>query len=60
MAALRNVSSYRATGLLATAGPAADKAPTCWLLVGVGNAKHQRHQGPSIGVRCHGGYHVVQ
>lgn len=60
MAALRNVRSYRSNGLLATAGPAVEKAPTGWLLIGVHSGRYQRHQDPSIGFGCRGGSSVAQ
>ncbi|MGH9206349.1 MAG: ABC transporter substrate-binding protein, partial [Acidimicrobiales bacterium] len=58
LAALRNTHTFNSNGLLPPADPAAKKAPTCWVLLQIEGTKYVRHDSPTSGFRCDGGYYV--
>ncbi len=60
---LRKITSFSASGLLATSNPAAGKTATCYLIAKIVNGKFVRTDdppvnGPTQGYRCDGGYFV--
>jgi hypothetical protein len=55
IAALKNISSFNADGLLATDDPAAKSSPNCFLIANVTDGKWQRVT-PSSGFTCAGTY----
>jgi ABC-type branched-subunit amino acid transport system substrate-binding protein len=60
LAALRNVTSFNASGILATANPAGKVPATCYLLAKVVNGQFVRVADPPRGgFRCDGSYYYV-
>jgi branched-chain amino acid transport system substrate-binding protein len=58
-ASLNKITSFNASGLLATANPAQKRPPTCWILAQVKNGNWQRvPPSPTAGFTCNpGGYY---
>ncbi len=52
LAALHNIKSFTANGLLPPANPGAKTPPKCWLHIEVHNGKFQRVNDPATGFRC--------
>jgi ABC-type branched-subunit amino acid transport system substrate-binding protein len=54
-AALQKIDNFDANGLVAPAGPASKRAPTCYILIQVKGGKFQRTDEPPNGFRCNDG-----
>jgi ABC-type branched-subunit amino acid transport system substrate-binding protein len=54
-AALGKIDSFDSNGLVAPAGPASKRPPTCYILIKVAGGKFQRTDEPPNGYRCNDG-----
>jgi ABC-type branched-subunit amino acid transport system substrate-binding protein len=60
LSALRNIHSFNASGLLATANVGSKQPPTCWVMAKTSNGRFVRAT-PSRGFRCNpGGYYYYR
>jgi ABC-type branched-subunit amino acid transport system substrate-binding protein len=58
LAALSQVKSYDADGMLAPSGPATKSPATCYVLWQIKSGKYVRVDTPATGYRCDGKYHT--